>query len=258
MASNFLFIRASMTDSTKLNATQQNPRPLPCHNKGADSIDSQPLIQIWSADFSGRWSDAFFAEQLRKLSSADQDAIVRYRRWEDQQLKLLGRLLLATALESLGCNEIDITSVTYSGQGKPHLQGGPNFNISHSGSRAVCAISSGAPVGIDLEYYRQINLDDYLPVLSPTETARTRSARDISRAFFDLWTAKESVCKADGRGFSIDLKQINPSGNCAYVQDTRYQIYPVVMPVEDYVCCVATTDNNCLLQLRNIEIRALP
>ena len=215
---------------------------------------TQPLIHVWSAGFSGPWADVFFQQRLQLLSPADQGAILRYRRWEDRQLKLLGRMLLLRALESLDHDPAMITTIALSEHGKPHLPGGPWFNISHSGSRAVCAVSTSGPVGIDVEQCRPITLDDYLPVLSPAEVSRIRTSPDTNRAFFELWTAKESVSKADGRGFGIDLKYINPENGSVGIQGTTYLIYPVTLADENYICRVATANNNCLIRIHEMGI----
>lgn len=68
------------------------------------------------------------------------------------------------------------------------------FNWSHSGDQAVLAIARGVEPGIDLERLR----------------ARPR-ALDATRrdaAFLELWTAKEAVLKAIGRGLAFGLQRL--------------------------------------------------
>lgn len=94
--------------------------------------------------------------------------------------------------------------------GKPVL---PNreieFNASHSGYLVALAVAKGTPVGIDVEHRRR--LSDSLALaqryFSAEELARVRAADDADDAFFTIWTAKESIVKATGKGIATgDLR----------------------------------------------------
>jgi 4'-phosphopantetheinyl transferase len=98
-----------------------------------------------------------------------------------------------------------------------------DFNWSHSGEQALVAIAHGIAPGVDLEWVR--------PRRSALEIARRYFAADelawleaIDKpaarelAFLRLWTAKEAVLKAHGRGIafgldrlSIDFRQDQPN-----------------------------------------------
>ncbi len=92
---------------------------------------------------------------------------------------------------------------------KPFIKNAPLFyNISHSGDRIVLAVSPSA-VGIDTE---QINLDfDFHDIMaeyfSPEEASFIAETDSVSR-FFRLWTRKEALTKATGKGLDEDLKYI--------------------------------------------------
>lgn len=92
--------------------------------------------------------------------------------------------------------------------GKPFIVGLPNFyyNLSHSGEWVVCA-TDRAPIGIDIEMVRPVNIDlarlyfstaEYRSLIGKTEPEK-------NRLFFDLWTLKESYIKAKGGGLTIPL-----------------------------------------------------
>ncbi len=95
--------------------------------------------------------------------------------------------------------------------GKPRLKGSwpGDFNLSHSGDRAVLAVSDDSKVGIDLERIRPIeHLDLAKRYFHPNEVAAIEAPRDPEaqrRAFFLIWTLKEAVVKAIGVGLSIPL-----------------------------------------------------
>ena len=108
--------------------------------------------------------------------------------------------------------------------GKPYLvsEPGVHFSLSHSGDWAVCAVSDH-PVGVDIEKCEQGRRDiasrffhreevRYLNTLLP-------SMRD--KAFYQLWTLKESFVKSTGHGldlplrsFWIDIRRMPPKLDC--------------------------------------------
>lgn len=100
------------------------------------------------------------------------------------------------------------------GRGKPELAGaaarrGIRFNVARSDALAVCAVTAGRRVGVDLEAVRPI--DDALRIagayFSPAETRALSAvpAADRSLAFLRCWTRKEAFVKALGAGLSYPL-----------------------------------------------------
>ena len=84
----------------------------------------------------------------------------------------------------------------------------PDFNISHSGGFVAVALGDGQ-VGIDLQ---TVNTDfDPIPLaerfFSPEESASIKQATKAERPdlFFALWTRKEALGKALGRGLADTL-----------------------------------------------------
>jgi 4'-phosphopantetheinyl transferase len=80
------------------------------------------------------------------------------------------------------------------------------FNASHSGDLVALAFANGTPVGIDVE--RRRKLHDCLALsrryFSAEEDDIVRSAADADDAFFAIWTAKEAIVKASGKGIRAD------------------------------------------------------
>lgn len=100
--------------------------------------------------------------------------------------------------------------------GKPYLhpecaRDDLQFNLTHSRTQVACAFSFDGPVGVDTE-------DDYVAPGLLEIAARVCSQGeydDLSRlegrsrqpAFARLWTAKEALAKASGKGLSLDLRK---------------------------------------------------
>ena len=87
--------------------------------------------------------------------------------------------------------------------GKPVLRGREiEFNASHSGDLVALAFAKETAVGVDVE--RRRKLTDTLALarryFSVEEVAIVERAADAGDAFFAIWTAKEAIVKASGKG----------------------------------------------------------
>lgn len=98
---------------------------------------------------------------------------------------------------------------TYGEHGKPALAGGGHlcFNLSHSEGLALCGVTRGRAIGVDLEAIKPERIDDGLLayVFSASDCALLRSLTPAERcqAFYHGWTRKEAYLKALGSGLSI-------------------------------------------------------
>jgi len=103
---------------------------------------------------------------------------------------------------------------------KPFLRDAPLFyNVSHSGDRIVLAVSQSA-IGIDTEQinpYFDFN-DIIVEYFSPEEASFIAETDSASR-FFRLWTRKEALTKATGKGLDEDLKFIPALEGEHYIQN---------------------------------------
>ena len=91
--------------------------------------------------------------------------------------------------------------------GKPCLVGSEmQFNLSHSGEFVVIACGTGN-IGIDIETCTEKNLTAASRVYTPAELAWMQ-AEPLPR-FETLWTVKESVMKALGKGFQLEPRSFD-------------------------------------------------
>jgi 4'-phosphopantetheinyl transferase len=94
--------------------------------------------------------------------------------------------------------------------GKPFVAGGqgPHFNLSHCDGLVACALSSDVPLGVDVEPVdRRAPLDVAEYYFAPDERAWLFGLPEAERprGFFRLWTMKEALIKATGKGVSQGL-----------------------------------------------------
>lgn len=87
--------------------------------------------------------------------------------------------------------------------GKPYIQGGDEFNISHSGDITVCAVSS-FPVGVDIERIKERDISKIVKAFDARERQKIeeKTGEEKLREFYRIWTVKEAVCKLKGCGIS--------------------------------------------------------
>ena len=87
-------------------------------------------------------------------------------------------------------------------RGKPYFPHLPRcqFNLSHSGTLALCALSD-RPVGVDIQMVRPVWRDSLIDrSCTPGERAWLRSRQDRPEEFAALWAAKECLGKQNGSG----------------------------------------------------------
>lgn len=167
-----------------------------------------------------------------------QNKILKFRRWEDAQLTLIGRLLLKLGLRSFDI-EYKEENILFSDYNKPTLKNEQvKFNISHSGTIVVCIITSLSDVGIDIEKMHTINVLDFTAQMTDFERNKIKNAADSQAAFFDFWTQKEAVIKAHGKGLSIPLNTFCVVNNRAKIDKDEFFLKRLEID-DEYKCYLA-------------------
>ena len=114
--------------------------------------------------------------------------------------------------------------------GKPSLAPGTGpavgFNVSHSGDRFVVAVAIGMEPGVDIERIRARR--DLAGLarwsFSPAEQEEVAAAPEPMDAFYRVWSRKEAVIKADGRGIAIGLDRFDVNaGEPPALLDARWE-----------------------------------
>jgi 4'-phosphopantetheinyl transferase len=88
--------------------------------------------------------------------------------------------------------------------GRPRLPGDERYvSVSHSGQKVAVAVTTVAPVGVDVELIAPVNVAGLSRhVLAPAERA------DSLAEFYAHWTRKEAVVKATGDGLRAPLEEV--------------------------------------------------
>lgn len=113
----------------------------------------------------------------------------------------------------------DRIEFAYSGLGKPRLatdrEPAFHFNLSHSGECALFACTREGELGVDVEQLRAVRDQTGLArrFFSPPEYRRLVACRSAEQQaeFFRIWTRKEAILKATGKGLTFPLSQLTVS-----------------------------------------------
>lgn len=194
------------------------------------------------------WNDLF-----QKLPGKIQSRINRYVRWQDRQSRLFGHLLLLKGLGLCGYGFDRLDNINYSSFGRPYLDDRIDFNVSHSGSYVICAITDYGSVGIDIEEIKPLDLDGFRNYMKPEEWSAIGNSNHQVEKFFEYWTQKESVIKANGMGLSIPIQDIHIKGNTAFLYSTKYFLKELKLD-PCYKCHMATDLENPEINITEIGI----
>lgn len=145
------------------------------------------------------------------------------RRLELERRDARGRLASLAGIElaragaaRLRGRAVDLACLRFPSGGKPRLEGGPWFSVTHSAARVAVAVSDRCEVGLDLE-----------------EGASHRTA-------LERWTATEAALKAVGAGLrsARDLR-LAPDLQTADWAGTAIHLRALAL-ADDAVACLAT------------------
>lgn len=137
---------------------------------------------------------------LELVSPERREKVIRYRMPDDRKRSLGAGIILRRILQENGLSESDLQ---YSENEKP-VADQAFFNVSHAGDYVV-GVSSDCEVGCDIEKIRKAPVEIAQRHFLETESAYIQAAPDRDKAFFTLWTLKESYMKMTGKGMSLPL-----------------------------------------------------
>ena len=155
------------------------------------------------------WTAADYERILSTLSQERRARAERYQSERDRYLSAGASYLLDCALKEMGKCERE-AQYTFNEHAKPYM-GGVYFNLSHSGTVSALAVGDHE-VGVDVQKLGPVTDRLIERVCTESEQKLIKESGDGERAFFRLWTAKESAGKFLGTGlsepkaFEIDLK----------------------------------------------------
>lgn len=154
------------------------------------------------------------------LSPAEHERARRFRVEPARGQFVVGRVALRQMLGACLNVETAALTIAYQPSGKPYLdarrwQTDVRFNVSHSGSWVVIALTRAREVGVDIEAMERVADWQLLAgrVFSPGELSGLLALPEPQQreAFYQGWTCKEAYLKATGEGLTDALTEIEVS-----------------------------------------------
>jgi 4'-phosphopantetheinyl transferase len=175
-------------------------------------------IHLWLVDYETVGDERLHAAYRAMLNPAEKAQQTRFYFERDRLRYLVTRALVRTVLSryapavdpagwifptnAYGCPAI----------GNPQA-GDLTFNLSHTHSLIVLAVSRGRALGVDVENVvaREVSIDIADRYFAPPEVAALNAVPPHAQQdrFFEYWTFKESYIKARGMGLSLPLDQFS-------------------------------------------------
>jgi len=164
-------------------------------------------LHVWRAGLD--WAPGALAAAASSLSPDERERAARLRLPAHRDAFVAARAFLRGVLAR--CLGADAAALRFgaTAHGKPHLTAPAtslHFNLAHSGGVALLAVTGDGPVGVDVERVRaDLDLDGIARrFFRPEEAAALAALSPAQRteAFFAVWTRKEALLKALGKGIA--------------------------------------------------------
>jgi len=161
-------------------------------------------------------SDKLAARFEPTLAADERERADRFRTAELRRRFVAGRGALRALLGAYLGIEPALVAFSYGHRGKPSLATpGVEFNLAHTDDLALCALTVGRAVGVDVERLRP--MDDAERIIARYFTSREclefleHPRAERASAFFRGWTRKEAFLKATGEGLAASLDSFEVS-----------------------------------------------
>jgi 4'-phosphopantetheinyl transferase len=224
---------------------------------GVKKEPSLQTVRVWYTVIPDDYAEAKVLWLVDQLPISEQAVYVSISKPLARIQFLLGRLLIRALCTE--CFPGEPVSLHLSPFGKPYLSQKPltGISIAHSDHLVVCALQPDGPIGIDAEFIRPIVLNSFESFFLPTEWDFILAHPAPLRAFFDLWTRKEAVVKADGRGLGLDLCNIETLSNPIRTELDCWCCSPIYIN-EQFACTIAYLhrQRDITVHLRQVDIAA--
>ena len=174
---------------------------------------------------------------LPLVSEQRRQQALRYKHTFGQYCCLKSWLMLEEGMKTFN---FQLSTFNYEKNGKPYVENGPFFSISHCKTAIAVAIDN-RPIGIDIESIRHADDDLIERTMNEEEKSQItnhKSQIESARAFTRLWTQKEAIVKLQGTGIESfeQLRSIR-------TQNTEHRIQ--TFENENYIYSIAYGKLHC-------------
>lgn len=214
------------------------------------------IVQVYCTHITEPWEQKEFDRLLGLLSAEMQKSVLMETGWEEQYGNMARKLLLLHGLKKASFDlKEPLQQIQYTPTGKPYIPNAPNFSAANDGTVAVCALSSTSVLGIDVERIKPTNLADFREKLTFLEWREIYSDIIPLRRFYEIWTIKESVIKADGEAGKSKIKDIFVQPDVAFCNAKYWYINPVELDCYGYLSFMVCSAPHAEIEIVNVDLR---
>ena|SRR3990167_8014785 len=166
-------------------------------------------IHIWVADLSRQFNQ--IKQRVKALTPDELERANRFRAAIHQNRFIASRYLLRTVLGKYLDLPPQEIRLAYTKFNKPYLTD-PNtslrFNLAHSEDQAILGITSHYNIGVDIEKIRikyPQKIAERFFHKKEYDGLNQLPEKDQASGFFRVWSRKEAIIKATGKGLSMPL-----------------------------------------------------
>ena len=198
-------------------------------------------IQVYVTDTSALKDPILYNKLLEKMPNYRKEKINNFNFPKDRNLSLAAGVLLSYSLKKNGYAEEEL-EIAYGEFEKPYFKNHPelNFNLAHSGERAICAIAiSKQPLGNEIGCDVEENTPEQIEYLKEYNMS------------VEQWTRLESYAKAT----QTDLEKLF-YGEASIMPGFMFT-HPEIEPNYEYnICCRSKipSENIQYVDLKEIEL----
>jgi len=195
---------------------------------------------ICYAEISGPIDREKLLEGLSQLPERLRERILSYKDGHERQLRLQGQMLIMDILKEFGLEcKYSLEDLKYTAYNRPYIDSAVDFNISHSGNLVVCAGIMNGKVGVDIEQLRDMDIEQLKDEFCETEWVRILNHASPGSESYRLWTRKEAVLKAAGKGMLGQASTIDTTAGVVMYEGETYYLHEVFVK-EGYIVSVAS------------------
>ena len=172
------------------------------------------------------WSNEFFNQKISLLPQILQQKILAYKDKRDQQLRISGKLMLQQLMHDFNVEQ-GLNDIKYDVLNKPFINKNFHFSIAHSEDFVVCVAAVKNIVGIDVEKIKLIDVLLLKDIFTKEEWLTLEIKNYDLNYFYFLWTRKEAVLKAIGKGIYEEMGKIDVLKDEIMYEAQSYYIYDI-------------------------------
>lgn len=174
------------------------------------------------------WTKEEYSLALMKMPETIVDKIMAYNDLSMQQLKLQGKLQLLSLMENFD-NSLELVDLCFTDSNRPYFHSEFDFNIAHSGDIVICGGLKNGRIGIDIEKIKPLDIQLFEFYFSSKEWNIISGSEDRLLAFYRLWTRKEALSKALGKGVLEDFSKLEVINDCIETEAGRFFLHELMI-----------------------------